>query len=165
MWSMLPSVQLKFFAVIPFSEWPCTSIRASAHLPTLSTAALDSTSLNGNTLPCAPLCLFSCVRNAFVRLGNNDSPAFCVNGAVWKKLREQMNWHLLSLHPRAVRWKHRINARKRPRGEVPWNGSKPDLKRLGYRQISAPKALAPRLKHTALCLTGAVASSRVEAKG
>lgn len=61
-----------------------TSRRASSLLPTqlLSTATLDSTTLNGNTLLCTPLCLFLCVRNAFVQLDNNDSPAFCVNGAV-----------------------------------------------------------------------------------
>ncbi len=93
---------------------------------------------------------------------------FCATGQQWltgflrkwsslEKLREQMNWHLPSLHPQALRWKHRINACKCPWGEVPWNGSKPDLKRLGYRLISAPKALALCLKHTALALTGMVA--------
>lgn len=33
---------------------------------------------------CTPLCLFLCVWNTFVQRGNNDSLAFCVNGAVWK---------------------------------------------------------------------------------
>lgn len=99
----------------------------------------------------------------FVRL-----ESFCATGQQWltgflrkwsslEKLREQMNWHLLSLHPQALCWKHRINACKCPRGEVPWNGSKLDLKRLGYRLISVPKALARCLKHTALALTGMVA--------
>lgn len=93
---------------------------------------------------------------------------FCATGQQWltgflrkwsslEKLREQMNWHLLSLHPQALCWKHRINACKCPRGEVPWNGSKLDLKRLGYRLISVPKALSLCLKHTALALTGMVA--------
>lgn len=92
---------------------------------------------------------------------------FCATGQQWltgflrkwsslEKLREQMNWHLLSLHPQALCWKHRINACKCPRGEVPWNGSKLDLKRLGYRLISVPKALTLCLKHTALALTGMV---------
>lgn len=74
------------------SLWLCTAGKTTVGPPcvfyafnvvAIASHPQEHTTLNGNALT-APRCLFLCVWNTFVQLGNNDSLAFCVNGAVWK---------------------------------------------------------------------------------